>query len=66
MKLYKLTLRNDEKSRVKWVGTQADAANTRKTWVTAGAKRNDIDTEEVDVPTDKQGLLKFLNETGRA
>lgn len=43
----------------KWDGTQADASATR-----AAAKRDDgakAITETVNVPTDKAGLLAFLN-----
>ncbi|MCA9233252.1 MAG: hypothetical protein KDA57_21590 [Planctomycetales bacterium] len=47
---------------VVWVGSQAEAATTRKTLVAdSGYQRKDIDTTEVDVPTDKKGLLAFLN-----
>lgn len=69
MRLYRLTRLSPNPADVplntKWVGTQADAASARKTWVTAGAKRDEIVTDEVDVPTDKQGLLEFLNALGR-
>jgi len=63
MRLYKLTQSDagPEPVRVKWVGTQADAAHTRKDWVKLGAKRDNIETEEIEVPTDKKGLLDFLN-----
>jgi len=66
MKLYKITAtgRPDSEtpdSETHWVGTQADAASKRKQLVTNGYKRAEVDTEEVDVPTDKAGLLKFLN-----
>ena len=67
MRLYKLTQTDagPEPVRIRWVGTQADAAAMRKEWNTKlHVKRDDILTEEVDVPTDKKGLLEFLN--GRA
>ncbi|HRO59856.1 MAG TPA: hypothetical protein PKZ27_02890 [Rhodocyclaceae bacterium] len=50
---------------VKWSGSQADAAKTRKHYNSSlKIPRDDIHTDEVDVPTDKTGLLKFLNERG--
>lgn len=50
------------KCRVAWAGSQGEAASIRKQWVSGGTKRADITTDEVDVPTDKAGLLKFLND----
>lgn len=66
MKLYKITATGTPDSETPdsethWVGTQADAASKRKKLLTDGYKRANIDTDEVDVPTDKAGLLKFLN-----
>lgn len=45
----------------KWVGTQADCAATRADFINKGAKRADLTTDEINVPTDKTGLLEFLN-----
>lgn len=45
---------------IKWVGTQADAAAEKKRL--KGLNSQDIDVKDIDVPTDKQGLLRFLNE----
>lgn len=68
MKLYKITVhvaREDgEAPIVEWLGTQAECASSRRKWNSEGVKRNDIDTEEVEVPTDKKGLLAFLNQCG--
>jgi hypothetical protein len=65
MKLYKQTVvfKNDDgaHTETRWSGSQADASAQRSAWTKAGAKRADITTEEVDVPTDKKGLLAFLN-----
>lgn len=46
-----------------WSGSQADAASHRK-YLNSAKKypRDVIHTDEVDVPTDKKGLLAFLNE----
>jgi len=73
MKLYKITrlartLPNDEDvdGVVQFAGTQADA---RKARIELEApfkelkpkERPDVAVEEVDVPTDKAGLLSYLN-----
>lgn len=42
-----------------WQGTQADAAAARKDFKARGLAK--IETKEVDVPTDKAGLLTWLN-----
>jgi hypothetical protein len=44
----------------KWVGTQADAAAEKKRMKSVGIGNPDV--KDIDVPTDKQGLLRFLNE----
>lgn len=65
MKLYLVTgsmqepLSGQPMQATRWVGTQADAAKIKKAFKDQGLKH--IDVKEVDVPTDKQGLLKFLN-----
>lgn len=60
MKLYRISTSN----KTVWAGSQAEAATARKHLTDAGVKRADIETETVEVPTDKQGLLKWLNEEG--
>lgn len=69
MRLYKITATvdhptdDDTRLRVtKYVGTQSEAAATRKEFMSRGASRQGTDTFEVDVPTDKAGLMAFLNE----
>lgn len=44
-----------------FVGSQAEAATLRASHVKSGVARKDITTIAVDVPTDKEGLLRFLN-----
>lgn len=44
-----------------FVGSQAEAATLRASHVKGGVARKDITTIAVDVPTDKEGLLRFLN-----
>lgn len=67
MRLYKITAiiatvdNASSAAHVKYVGSQADAASARKEFLDLGATRKDTETLEVDVPTDKAGLLAFLN-----
>lgn len=65
MKLYRLECNNDDKESpfVQWVGTQAAVSKARKEWMqNEGFKRTEITDEEVEVPTNKAGLLDFLND----
>lgn len=61
MKLYKTIYFDDETETAKaqWVGTQADAGRLRQSLKADGMR--EIVTNETDVPTDKAGLLAFLN-----
>ncbi len=73
MKLYKITDPTphgadgcDGTSKIKFVGTQADARKTRIEFEAPykhqkKQDRPEITVEEVDVPTDKAGLIDFLN-----
>ena len=73
MKLYKITrlartFPNDELApgRVEYAGTQADARKVRIAFEAPfkelkPKERPDVAVEEVDVPTDKAGLLAYLN-----
>lgn len=72
MNLYKTTVKalvglNDAqvmRTTTTWNGSQAEASAVRAAAVRDGAKRKDVETEAVDVPTDKAGLLAFLNARG--
>lgn len=65
MKLYLITATTeDSKTHVIWGGSQAEAASARKEMLARGATRKDLKTYEVDVPTNKEGLLQFLNDFG--
>lgn len=44
-----------------FAGSLAESAAARKVFTDLGIKRKDIESVEVDVPTDKQGLLGYLN-----
>ena len=65
MKLYKTTYIDDgaksayDEHKEIWHGTQADASKARKVLKIEGMR--EIATDETDVPTDKAGLLAFLN-----
>jgi len=58
MKLYKITARNEATT---WAGSQTEAAKARKEFMELGYKRADLDTQDIDIPTDKVGLLNWLN-----
>jgi hypothetical protein len=50
------------RQRVLFAGTQSDAsAARRRLMADCGVGVRDVAVKEVDVPTDKQGLLAFLN-----
>lgn len=60
MQLYLTTAEDkDHKPVVKWSGTQTEARNQRKEMKNLGLSF--IETEAVDVPTNKTGLLTWLN-----
>ena len=44
-----------------WVASKAETATIRAEMIRKGATRKGISTIEVDVPTNKEGLLRFLN-----
>lgn len=69
MRLYKISALNTSQggqpdSEVHWLGTQGECVLRRKQLAAEGWTRKEIDTLEVDVPTDKAGLLAFLNKLG--
>lgn len=65
MKLYLITATTeDSKTHVIWGGSQTEAAGARKEMLARGATRKDTKTYEIDVPTNKEGLLQFLNDFG--
>ena len=50
------------KTRAKFCGSQSDASATRASIVKSGeANRSDLQTSEVDIPTNKTELLAFIN-----
>jgi hypothetical protein len=70
MRLYKITVTNssDEDlpdTKTCWVGSKAEGVQARKKLYDGGWRRKDVEETEVDVPTDKAGLLAFLNKSVR-
>jgi hypothetical protein len=61
MKLYRVEIQNlgTNTISIHWVGTQADAKAKFQNYM--GSKNVGDAIVEVDVPTDKAGLLAFLN-----
>jgi hypothetical protein len=60
MRLYLVTANESPLNSI-WAGSQSEAASARKTLVEQGAKRKDLMTQEVEVPTKKEELIGFLN-----
>lgn len=44
-----------------FVGSLSEAPAARKVFTALGIKRKDIESIEVEVPTDKAGLMEYLN-----
>ena len=67
MKLYKITApAADDTNKVAFVGSQADARKARIDFEVPfkhlkPKDRPEVKVEEIDVPTDKKGLIEFLN-----
>ena len=67
MRLYKITATAPDtepglpNTRITWVGSKAEGVQARKKLADDGWKRKEVEEVEVDVPTDKAGLLDFLN-----
>jgi hypothetical protein len=67
MRLYKITASDGADEReIHWVGSKADGVASRKQLAAAGWQRREISEVEVDVPTNKEGLLQWLNAGGSA
>lgn len=61
MKLYKTTSdsSDQDKGATRWAGSQAEASSQRAAM--KKEKLPGVGTDEIDVPTDKKGLLAWLN-----
>ena len=69
MRFYKVTVDaevgSDDEPRVAWAATMADARAAKAVLAEKhgqGARSKFVNATETDVPTDKAGLLKFLQE----
>jgi hypothetical protein len=62
MNLYKTTGDGVSPGRVRWSGSQAASSKDRVAMKKQGYL--DVGTNEVDVPTNKAGLIEFLNKLG--
>lgn len=63
MKLYRITADDGDAKHVvtEYVGTQAEGVAQRKKLKEDGFAQKHITTEDVEVPTDKAGLIDWLN-----
>jgi len=66
MRLYKITAKNPSEANLPdtetvWVGSKSEGVVARKKMADDGWKRKEITEVETEVPTDKTGLLAFLN-----
>lgn len=62
MRLYRVSLPTEGKLIQGFAGSQADASKARQTLVDKfNVKKSLVTIEEVDVPTNKAGLLDYLN-----
>lgn len=66
MRLYKITALNTSKgeqpdSETHWVGSKAEGVAKRKQLAVEGWTRKEINEVEIEVPTNKEGLLQWLN-----
>ncbi len=56
----------DDTPTAKYAASQSEAANIKREWFeqhkAAGLKRGSIETEEVEIPTSKSGLIPWINE----
>lgn len=65
MKLYRTKgIDHDDDTQFRWTGTQADAKKTLNSMKEEGYQ--DVENEDVDVPTSKPELLAWLNENATA
>lgn len=65
MKLYRVSAVSQENPHdrhfAEWTGTQAGCGKLRATLTGNGVPKKDILTREYEVPTNKEGLIAFLN-----
>jgi sensor domain CHASE-containing protein len=62
MKLYKTLAVVNGTTHIRWTGTQSDSKKARMELADQHElKKSDVEIEEVEIPTNKPGLLEFLN-----
>lgn len=62
MRAYEVSVVVDGKKIRGFAGTQGEAKTARQTLVdNHGVKKSSVSIDEVDIPTDKTGLLGFIN-----
>lgn len=66
MRLYKITAINTSKgeqpdTETHWVGSKSEGVTKRKELLAEGWTRRELTETEVDIPTNKEGLLAWLN-----
>lgn len=66
MRLYKITALNTSMSEqpdteTHWVGSKSESVTKRKELLAEGWTRRELTETEVDIPTNKGGLLAWLN-----
>jgi hypothetical protein len=52
---------NSQRPITEWCGSQAEANAIKKKFLGGGVDKKSIKIEPIDVPTDKAGLIAFLN-----
>ena len=60
MRVYEISYRKDEEEHRFWVGSQETSSSKRAKLRKAGYKI--LSTTARDIPTDKRGLIRWLNE----
>jgi hypothetical protein len=65
MQLYRIGYNTEFGPRIAWRGTQADARKAEKDLEEQFGRHEVEKFEAVNVPTDKAGLLDFLNENAK-
>lgn len=61
-----LPIDGDQVPTTRYAGSQSEAAGIKRDWFEshkeAGLKRGSIEIDEVEIPTNKAGLIPWLNE----
>lgn len=63
MQFIRTSSRNNT-AKPRWATSQTGAAADRKAFLAAGDKRVDLESEDIEIESGKQGLLDWLNARG--